>query len=92
MNNITEKKISGIVVFRKGDSEDIDSLVKRFKKKVNSSGILRELKFKSFYEKPSVLKKRKRKEAQIRREKEEQKIMSRKRGFGNKYEKNSGDK
>jgi len=58
-------KIGGIMVVAR-DDEDIESLIKRFKKRVNRSGILREVKIKSYYEKPSELKKRKRNEARVR--------------------------
>lgn len=88
-NQAIDKKM-GLVVFRR-ENEDIESLIKRFKKKVNNSGILRELKNHSAYEKPSIYKKRKRKEAQIRREKEEMKTQK-KRSYSKKNEKNPGDK
>ena len=65
--------MSGIVVTKR-ENEDVDSLIKRFKKKVNNSGILKELKNASFFMKPSQKLKRKRKEAAIKREKEETKI------------------
>ena len=83
---------SGIIVFRRHD-EDIDLFIKRFKKKVNRSGILRELKNKSYYEKPSVYKRRKRNEAKSRRIKEQLKI-ERIENIKNKGAKNydSGDK
>lgn len=63
----------GTMVIRRED-EDIESLIKRFKKKVNRSGILRELKIKSFYEKPSVKLKRKINEARSRRLKDQIKL------------------
>jgi small subunit ribosomal protein S21 len=84
-----QDKNPGILVVKR-ENEDIESLIKRFKKKVNNRGILRELKNHSFYEKPSVYKKRKQKEARIRKEKDEMKLKK-KRSFG-KNEKNSGDK
>lgn len=59
------EEASGIMVVTR-DNEDIESLIKRFKKKVNRSGILREVKIKSHYEKPSEYKKRKANEAKIR--------------------------
>ena len=89
MFNLVNDKKMGLVVIRR-ENEDIESLIKRFKKKVNNSGILREVKNHSAYEKPSIFKKRKRKEAAIRREKDEQK-QQKKRSF-KKNEKNSGDK
>ena len=44
------------------DNESIESAIKRFRKKCERDGITRELKKRSFYEKPS-LKKKKKKEA-----------------------------
>lgn len=85
--NSDEKK--GIVVIARYD-ENIDSLIKRFKKKVNRSGILKEFKDNTFYQKPSEKKKRKRIEAAIRRIKDEQKIKS-KRSY-RKNEKHQSDK
>jgi small subunit ribosomal protein S21 len=87
LNSLDDKE--GIQVVRR-ENEDIESLIKRFKKKVNRSGILIDVKRNAFYEKPSVAKKRKRNEAKVRREKEEQKLKL-KRSFA-KNEKNSGDK
>jgi len=80
------KNNSGIMVTRR-DNEDVESLIKRFKKKVNNSGILKEVKNASFFMKPSQKLKRKRKEAKIKREKEENKI---KRSYKN--EKHPGNK
>ena len=48
-----------------GESERFESLLKRFNKKVQQSGILAEARRREHYEKPSV--KRKRKEAAKRR-------------------------
>ena len=48
-----------------GTDESFDSLLKRFNKKVQQSGILAELRRKEHFEKPSV--KRKRKKAAKRR-------------------------
>jgi len=84
--SVDEKQ--GIMIIRR-DNEDIESMIKRFKKKVNRSGILREVKNNTFYEKPSMAKKRKRAEAKIRREKDEQKLKM-KRSY-NRNDKNSGD-
>ena len=64
---------SGICVVRRPD-ESIEDLIKRFKKKFAKSGLIRELKEKSYFEKPSVKKRRKRQQS-IRlalREKEKQ--------------------
>ena len=87
IQNMDEKK--GLVVIARYD-ESIDSLIKRFKKKVNRSGILREFKDSTFYQKPSIKKKRKRIEAAIRREKEEQKLKSKRSNV--KHEKNTSNK
>jgi len=43
-----------------GDNESIESAIKRFRKKCERDGINRELKKRSFYEKPSIRKKKKR--------------------------------
>ena len=48
-----------------GENESIDSLLKRFNKKVQQSGVLSEMRRREFFEKPSI--KRKRKEAAKRR-------------------------
>jgi small subunit ribosomal protein S21 len=47
------------------DGESFESLLKRFGKKVEQSGIISEVRRRGFYEKPSI--KRKRKEAAKRR-------------------------
>lgn len=73
MSRFSDNEKQGIVVFKR-DDEDIDILIKRFKKKVNKSGILRELRIKSYYEKPSVQQKRKRNESKLRRFKDDLKI------------------
>jgi len=85
--NVDEKR--GLVVVARHD-ESADSLIKRFKKKVNRSGILREFKNATFYEKPSERKKRKRIEAAIRRIKDEQKIQAKRSYIRN--EKHQGNK
>jgi len=54
--------VSGVV---SGENESIDSLLKRFNKKVQQSGVLSEMRRREFFEKPSI--KRKRKEAAKRR-------------------------
>lgn len=67
-----ENKLEGItVVAREGESGE--ALIKRFKKKVSKSEILKDMKRHMFYEKPSRVKKRKKIEAEIKRRKEEQK-------------------
>ncbi|MCI0706997.1 MAG: 30S ribosomal protein S21 [Ignavibacteriae bacterium] len=53
----------GIII---GDNEPIDRAIRRFKKKYERSGILKEFKKRTFYTKPSV-KKRMKKAKAIRR-------------------------
>jgi ribosomal protein S21 len=48
-----------IYVKRKFSQESIDSMLKRFSKKVKDSGLMEEIKEKQFYEKPSTVKRRK---------------------------------
>ena len=52
------------------ENEDFDSLLRRFNRSVQHQGILTEIRRKSYYEKPSV--KRKRKEAIKRRKSKRQ--------------------
>lgn len=66
--------MTDICVVRRSE-ETLDDLIKRFKKKFSKSGILKDLKEKSHYEKPSDKKRRKRAQAQRLREKEEQKLQ-----------------
>lgn len=53
----------GIII---GDNEPIDRAIRRFKKKYERSGVLKEFKKRTFYSKPSVKKRMKRAKA-IRR-------------------------
>lgn len=86
-NDKNEK--NGIVVFLRHD-EDIESLIKRFKRKVMKSGILREVKKASYFEKPNKARKRKQTESRIRRAKDERKQKMKRSNFKN--ESNSSDK
>ena len=83
---------SGITVVLK-DGEVPESLFKRFKKKVQRSGIEKEMYQKSFYEKPSVKKRRKHTE-NIRRIKREQSKLGKylKKRKGSRYEEDDNDK
>lgn len=54
--------MTGVVA---GDNEGFESLLKRFNKRVQQSGILSEIRHREYFEKPSV--KRKRKEAAKKR-------------------------
>ncbi len=51
------------------DGNDIEKALRLLKRKIQRDGIFRELKNKRFYEKPSLKKKRKRREAQKRKQK-----------------------
>ncbi len=53
------------------DNESLDRALRRFKRKVQRSGLYSELRKRRFYEKPSAQRKRK-KEAAIRRERRRQ--------------------
>lgn len=64
-----EKNETGIIVYAR-DGEPIDSLIKRFKKKVNKSGIMLDLKDKMFYESKGQRKRRKSKLARLRTDKD----------------------
>ena len=53
----------------KVDGKDIEKAIRVLKRKIQRDGIFRELKNRRFFEKPSIKKKRKRIEAQKRRQK-----------------------
>ena len=57
------------------DGESIESLLKRFSKKVSTAGILQDVKLKEFYDKPSNLARKERNSAKSRIEKQRQKVM-----------------
>lgn len=61
-------------------NNDIDKAIKIFKKKVLTDGLLKELKAREAYEKPSVKKRRKRAEA-VRRERKERAQKKQQFGF-----------
>lgn len=71
--NYYPEEYSGICVVRRPD-ESVEDLIKRFKKKFAKSGLVRELKDKMYYEKPSVKKRRKKMQSirSIEREQEKQ--------------------
>ena len=56
------------------DNESLDRALRRFKRKVQRSGLYSELRKRRFYEKPSAQRKRKR-EAAIRRERRRQRRL-----------------
>jgi small subunit ribosomal protein S21 len=51
------------------DGKDVEKALRALKRKIQRDGIFRELKKRRYYEKPSLKKKRKRLEAQKRRQK-----------------------
>ena len=53
----TEKQYNGNTVFVR-DGEPIEKALRKFKKKVLESGLLRELKDREFYEKPTTARKK----------------------------------
>lgn len=62
---IQEKKFNGRSITIK-DSENINQALRRFKKKIDESGILESLRKKEFYEKPTSVRKRKKSAAKAR--------------------------
>lgn len=63
-------------------NESIDSLLKRFKRAVEKSGVLSDLKKHEFYDKPSVKRKKKQAAARKRALKREKKLAARKARVG----------
>ena len=58
MNNSNVVRVTGNTVFVK-ENENINQALRRFKKKVDDSGLLEELRQREFYEKPTTERKRK---------------------------------
>ncbi len=73
LNTFNDSIIDGICVYKKKD-ELFEAMIKRFKRKVNKSGILKEYKDKMEYVKPSIAKKKKILESKRRIEIEKNKI------------------
>ena len=48
-------------------NETVESMLRRFKKNVKISGLMNEIKERSFYEKPSIIKRRKKKNMVLRK-------------------------
>ena len=61
------------------DQDHVDRAINRLKRKMADEGILKELKKRRFYEKPSVKKKRKMREAERRRRKDVKRRIARSR-------------
>lgn len=70
---VRDDKEKGICVVTR-ESESIESLLKRFKRKVTKSDILKEFKLTTEYLKPSVKRRKKEVEARRRRIKEQMKV------------------
>lgn len=66
------EELNGICVVRR-DDENTEDVIKRFRKKFSKSGLIKELREKLYYEKPSDKKRRKRLEAERERILEEEK-------------------
>ena len=58
MNNNNTARVNGNTVYVK-DNENINQALRRFKKKIDDSGLLEELRAREFYEKPTTERKRK---------------------------------
>lgn len=58
MNNNNTVRLTGNTVYVK-DNENINQALRRFKKKIDDSGLLEELRAREFYEKPTTERKRK---------------------------------
>lgn len=58
------------------ENGDVNRALRQFKKKLSREGVMKELKVRRFYEKPSVKRKRKSKEAEKRRRKLMRKIRA----------------
>jgi len=68
-------------LYRRGDGVGaISSMLARFHRQVQTSGILRDLKKHEFYEKPSIKRRRKQREARLRLIRKERKDALRKTG------------
>ena len=59
--------------------DNVNRAISQLKKMMAREGVLRELKYRRFYEKPSVKEKRKQRDAERRRRKEERKAQARRR-------------
>jgi small subunit ribosomal protein S21 len=59
------------------EGDNVDRAINRLKRKMADEGVLKELKKRRFYEKPSVRKKRKQREAERRRRKEAKRRVKR---------------
>ncbi len=68
-HNDHNNKVQGCTVFVK-EGEPVERALRKFKKKVQDSGLLQELRDREFYEKPTTARKRKKSAAKNRWQKE----------------------
>lgn len=62
INFVKQEVFFNLTIVRAQAGEPVEVLIRKFNKKVLSDGILNELKKREFYEKPSVVRKREKKE------------------------------
>jgi small subunit ribosomal protein S21 len=88
VTNYYNRNESGVCVVKRKTESDED-LLRRFRKKFSKSGLMKEIKEKMYFEKPSDKKRRKRAQAaQIRRQEEEkrEKFANKRKKFNKKKE------
>ena len=54
-----QRKVNKMSIVRVGENENIDSALRRFKRKCSRDGIIGDLRKKEFYESPSIKRKKK---------------------------------
>lgn len=54
-----QRKVKAMSIVRVGENENLDSALRRFKRKCSRDGIIGDLRKKEFYESPSVKRKKK---------------------------------
>jgi small subunit ribosomal protein S21 len=81
--NYFPEERNGICVVRRKD-ESFEDLLKRFRKKFSKSGIIKELRDRTYYEKPSAKKRRKKAQSIKGIEKEQLKVEELNSKFGKK--------
>lgn len=63
---LTRTVRSPMIIIQIKDNETVDRALKRFKKKFEKTGVMRQLRSRSFFQKPSVTKKKQREKAVYR--------------------------
>ena len=56
---VRQRKVKTMSIVRVGENENLDSALRRFKRKCSRDGIIGDLRKKEFYESPSVKRKKK---------------------------------